>query len=198
MITLNNSDSVIIVIHEIYGVNQHIVEVCNHFKMSGFDIICPNLLNLNEPFGYDEEEAAYEYFIKNVGFDLAAEKVKKLIIQAESQYKHIFLLGFSIGATIAWLCSKEDAICEGIIGYYGSRIRNYLEIVPNCPTLLIFAKEEKSFDIGKIVSILERKENVNTYVLSGKHGFGDPFCKRFYEESYQNAIKLVDNFLGCK
>lgn len=106
MTILNSSDSVIIVLHEIYGINPHMLKVCESFKMSGFDVICPNLLNLSEAFDYDHEEAAYKYFMKNVGFDLASKKVRDLIIQVKLKYKHVFLLGFSIGATIASRCSK--------------------------------------------------------------------------------------------
>jgi dienelactone hydrolase len=195
MTVLNNSDSVIIVLHEIYGINPHILKVCEYFKTSGFDVICPDLLNLNEPFDYDQEEVAYEYFMTNVGFDLASKKVRDLIAQTKGKYKHIFLLGFSIGATIAWLCSDEEPICEGIIGYYGSRIRNYLKIIPKCPTLLIFAAEEKSFNVMELSCILEKKTNVDIHVLLGKHGFSDPFSKRYYKQSDQDAEKLVDDFL---
>lgn len=195
MANVNNSDSVIIVLHEIYGINQHILKVCEYYKNVGFDVICPNLLNVVKPFDYEHEEDAYEYFMKNVGFDAATEKVRDLIIQSKQKYKHVFLLGFSIGATIAWLCSDEEPICEGIIGYYGSRIRNYFNITPKCRTLLIFATEEKSFDVMELACTIEKKVNVEIHVLFGKHGFSDPFSDKYYEQSGQDAAKLVDNFL---
>jgi dienelactone hydrolase len=198
MATLNNSDSAIIVLHEIYGINQHILKVYQYYKLAGFDVICTNLINRDEPFDYDHEEAAYEYFMKNVGFDVASEKVSDLIMQTKQKYKHVFLLGFSIGATIAWLCSGKEPICEGVIGYYGSRIRNYLNIIPKCPALLIFAAEEKSFNVMELAFILEEKINVETHVLSGKHGFCDPFSNRYDEQLCQEAVELVDDFLKNK
>ena len=195
---LNNSDSAIIVLHEIYGINQHISKVCKYYNMAGFDVICPDLLNLDVPFDYDHEELAYEYFMKKIGFEIALERVRDLIIQAKQRYKHVFLLGFSIGATIAWLCSGEEPICEGIIGYYGSKIRDYINIIPKCPTLLIFASEEKSFDVMELACILEKKINVEIHMLYGKHGFSDPFSQKYYEKSDKDAVKLVDSFLKIK
>ena len=190
----DNSDSAIIVLHEIYGINQHIQLVCEKFSMNGYNIICPNLIGLTQPFNYELEEGAYQHFKNSIGFDSAVQQVKQVIIQAKKQYKHIYLLGYSVGATIAWLCSEEENMCDGIIGYYGSRIRDYTNITPKCPVLLIFATEESSFNVQKLVNTLE-KGNVNVYTLMGKHGFSNPFSKNYCEQSFKKAEKLVDNFL---
>lgn len=195
MITLSsNSDSIIVILHEIYGINQHIRQVCKYYNQAGFDIICPNLLNLNQSFDYDYEECAYKYFIENVGFALASQQVKHLVSKVKPKYKHIFILGYSIGATIAWLCSEEIR-CNGIIGYYGSRIRDYLYITPKCKTLLIFPNKEKSFSVNNLLCDLKKKTNVKAYMLSGVHGFSDPFSLKYYDKSHQDAEKLVNDFL---
>jgi len=191
---INNSDSVIIVLHEIYGINQHIQMVCEKFSLNGYDIICPNLIGMTEPFDYDFQEVAYTHFINNVGFDSAVQHVKQVIIEVKKQYRNIYLLGYSVGATIAWLCSGEENMCNGIIGYYGSRIRDYINITPQCPVLLIFPEEENSFNVEELVNSLE-KSNANVNILKGKHGFSDPFSKNYCVQSVEKAEKLVDSFL---
>jgi dienelactone hydrolase len=191
---INNSNSLIIVLHEIYGINQHIKLVCEKFSMAGYDIICPNLINLNHPFNYDQQDEAYNHFINKIGFNLAFKQVKQLIIQEKKQYRYVYLLGYSIGATIAWLCSGEDIMCDGIIGYYGSRIRDYISITPKCPVLLILPTEEKSFNVKKLVTSL-KKLNVNVHILRGKHGFSDPLSKNYCTQSFEEAEILVDSFL---
>ncbi|MBU3098934.1 dienelactone hydrolase family protein [Clostridium frigoriphilum] len=60
---ISNSNSVIIVLHEIYGINQHIKLVCEKFSMAGYDIICPNLINLNHPFNYDQQDEQLQVFL---------------------------------------------------------------------------------------------------------------------------------------
>lgn len=190
---INDSDSVIIVLHEVYGINQHIQMVCEKLSMKGYDIICPNLINRTEAFNYDSQEEVYEHFMNNIGFDSAVQKVKKAIIQAKKKYKKIYLLGYSVGATIAWLCSGEDNMCNGIIGYYGSRIRDYKNIIPKSAVLLIFPTEEKSFNVEELVYSL-KKRDINVHMLNGKHGFGDPFSKNYCAQSFEKAEKLVDNF----
>jgi len=191
---INNSNSVIIVLHEIYGINQHMKMVCNKFSNLGYDVICPNLINLKQPFNYDSQEEAYQHFMNNIGFDLALKQAKQLIIEAKKQYHHVFLLGYSIGATIAWLCSNEDNICDGIVGYYGSRIRDYMNVTPKCPVLLIYPNQEQSFNVKELVNSL-KKRHIEVHILNGKHGFRDPFSKNYCENSSEAAEMLTDNFL---
>ncbi|MDP4160944.1 MAG: dienelactone hydrolase family protein, partial [Bacillota bacterium] len=110
-------------------------------------------------------------------------------------YKHVFLLGFSVGATAAWICSEKEPLADGVICYYGSRIRDFQNTTPKCPILLIFAKEEKSFDVLELSCALKQKQFVDAHVLNGKHGFSDPFSKCFNQQSQQIAQNLVDSFL---
>lgn len=191
---INNSDSVIMVLHEIYGINQHIQMVCEKFSKKGYDIICPNLIGMEQPFSYDLQEEAYHHFMNNIGFDSAAQQVKQVIVEAKKQYRNIYLLGYSVGATIAWLCSDEENMCNGIIGYYGSRIRDYRNITPQCPVLLIFPTKETSFEVEELVHSLEKKK-IKVYMLNGKHGFSNPFSKNYSVQSFEKAEKLVDVFL---
>ena len=191
---LNNSETVIIVLHEIYGINQHIKRVCDHYAEAGFDILCPDLINRNQPFEYEQEDVAYNYFIENIGFELASNQVAEIAIEARKRYKHVLLLGFSIGATIAWICSDSKGICDGVIGYYGSRIRAYQEVMPSCPVILIYPKEE-SFKVQELVEKLKDTPNVETYILDGKHGFADLFSKNYLKESEEKSKILVEEFI---
>ncbi len=190
-----NSDSLIIVLNEMYGINKHIETVISSFSDSCYDVVCPNFLDLNEPFDYPQQEAAYKYFMLNVGFEKAASQIKKLVAEARNKYKHIFLLGYSIGATVAWLCSDEKNI-DGVIGYYGSRIRDYMAVIPKCPVLLIFPSHEKAFDVNTFVSSFKKvRTDVAIHLLDGEHGFADPFSQNYSESSFEKANKLVHNFL---
>jgi len=193
---IRGKESVIIVLHEIYGINQHIKWVCEQYLEAGYDILCPNLLKSGIYFNYNREEEAYQYFVNHVGFSHIVQEVRKILIKARTDYKNIFLIGFSVEATAAWICSEIENTADGVICYYGSRIRDYQNITPRCPTLLIFANEEKSFDVLELTSVLEEKKSVDAYVLNGKHGFSDPFSKNWNEQSQIGAQKLVDEFLS--
>lgn len=186
------SDTVIIIIHEIYGLNQHIQGYCELLSSQGFDVICPDLLERERPFDYSQEDAAYRHFMENVGFTGALYKIKGILSDIKDEYQKIFILGFSAGATVAWLCSEEECV-DGIVGYYGSRIRNYAELAPRCPALLFFPLEEPSFNVDELISALESK-NVEVHKYMGEHGFSDPYHSKYHAESAQAAVSKMMKF----
>lgn len=190
---LKKSGNLIIVIHEIYGINQHIKNFCDLLTKQDFDVICPNLLEREQPFDYSEEEIAYLNFMVNVGFSDAVYKIKNLLLSVKKEYQKIYIIGFSVGATVAWLCSEEECL-NGVVGYYGSRIRNYTQIVPLSPTILFFPQVEQSFSVDELISNLDKK-NIEIYKYFGQHGFSDPYSTKFNEKSSQTAFNEMLNFL---
>ncbi|WCN38659.1 dienelactone hydrolase family protein [Aneurinibacillus uraniidurans] len=189
-----DSDTAIIVVHEIYGINKHMEFICQSLSEYDFDVLCPNLLERELPFDYSNEENAYSNFMKNVGFTNALVTIKNLLMDIKDEYKKIFVVGFSVGATVAWQCSEEQLV-DGIIGYYGSRIRNYMEISPQCPVLLFFPQEEKSFNVDELVLALDNKNKVEVHKLNGKHGFSDPFSLKYNKESAKKSFNQMLVFL---
>jgi len=193
-----NSNTAILVLHEIYGLNQHIKEVCEYYAKEGFDVICPDLIGKKIAFEYSQEAIAYKHFMENVGFEKTKVFVERIIKEERIRYKKIFLLGYSMGATVAWICSENENICDGIIGIYGSRIRDYQGINPQNPTLLIFPEEESSFQVKKLVFNLKDKQNTEIEILPGKHGFCDQFSANYLPTSENMARKLVGQFIKEK
>lgn len=176
---INNSETAIVVLHEIYGRNDFIKEVCAEYSKEGFDVYCPNLLATNKPFAYEEAEEAYSYFINGSGFDIYSD-ILILIQKLKEHYKKVIVLGFSIGATVAWRCC-EGPYCDGIIACYGSRIRDYLYLEPKCHTFLMFA-EQDSFDVNSVCEQLKDKSNTEIVRINAQHGFLDKYSKYYNPE----------------
>lgn len=204
----NNSDTLIIVLHEIYGINDHIAGVCKRLADVGYDVICPDLLDDKPAFDYDKEDEAYLYFMNFVGMESSVKRIAFLLRQEENTYRQIFLLGYSVGATIAWLCSGDpvkgsdlNPYCSyfeklsGIIGCYGSRIREYRSFIPRCPVLLLFPEEELSFDPYELCEELSKKETVEVHILEGRHGFADPYAPHYNEASAREAKRITKEFI---
>lgn len=169
------NQQVVIILHEIYGINAFIENTCQTLQKAGFDVICPNLIG-RPPFSYEDSKQAYEHFVTQVGFDVYKEIIE-VVKHLKASYQKVFLLGFSVGATIAWRCC-EHSLCDGIVGCYGSRIREYPHLNPVCPTLLLFAQED-SFDVDSLRFQLKGKAHLETLTFEAKHGFLDSFSKCF-------------------
>lgn len=188
------SKKAVVIVHEIYGINQYIRDWADFFNRQGYDAYCVDLLHRKKCFLYSEQEEAYGYFTTYIGFDVYRE-VEELIQELNHHYKKLIVFGSSVGAAVAWRLT-DNVLCDGMIGYYGSRIRDYLEVEPKCPCLLVFAKDEKSFDVNKILPKISGKRGVRAEVLPGKHGFGDVHGQFFRTDSYKKALDMVECFIN--
>ncbi len=190
---INDSEDLIILIHEIYGVNRFITDTSNRFALQGYDVVCPDLYGLEQPFDYSDEETAYRYFSDNIGFYKGTDIVINMAKQFGSSYNRIFLIGFSVGATIAWLCSKAG-LFSGVVCCYGSRIRDFTGIAPVCPALLLFPSHEKSFNVRAFASSF-KKPGIKVHLLEGNHGFADFYSTAYNEASAKKAFDLIKRFI---
>ncbi len=186
-------DRKLFILHEIYGVNAFIKDQALIFQEPNTDIDCIALYPNNKIFSYAQEEEAYAYFMNEVGFDAPLETLTKQLMIAIQQYQEVIVIGFSIGATLAWRLSILPL--HRVICVYGSRIRQYLDVKPSCPTLVLLPSLEKSFDIHAIKQKLDHIPFVQSIQFAGEHGFIDYYQPAFHQESALAAQRCIKNFL---
>lgn len=187
---IQNASRCVILLHEIYGINQHIKHYAQLLYEQGYDVYVPNLIKREQPFSYEEEKAAYHHFMDNVDFFQAKLQVSAFITAIAPTYAQIKIVGFSVGATIGWLCS-EHAFVEKVVGLYGSRIRQYVAVEPTAETLLIYGQQEKSFNPAHLVELLCAKQCVKIKIVAGAHGFADPYSVHYNEALTKEVIHYL-------
>jgi dienelactone hydrolase len=163
----------------------------------GADVICPNLLPTNEPFNELQEEEAYHYFTEHVGFKKGSAAINRIINQVHKRYDEIYLVGFSVGATIAWICSTQNAFLKRTICFYGSRIRDYYQLNPQCPVTLFLASIEKSFNVHDFVAKLNKRKykNLDIQLFKAKHGFANSYSGSFNKCAYQETLTQIESMI---
>lgn len=163
----------LIILPEIYGRNKFIEDEILYYESRGFLVFCPDFY---EALGY-EEDGAYELFMEKVG--LNGSWLRVLIEAVRGKYDKVFLLGYSVGGTLAW---RQARGTDGIISIYGSRIRDYLDERPQVPSLLILSRDEK-FELE------------GAHVFDAAHGFMDSHGPNYNSELAKKARFLIDEFL---
>jgi len=134
----------IIVLQEIFGVNQFMRDVCEWYAAHGFIAICPDLFWRQER-GVDmtdQTEAEWQKaFQLYQGLDMA-KAVEDSAAAVEFLRKHpactgrVGAVGFCLGGNLAWLLSarfKPDAA----VGYYGVGIEKTLNEVSGLSSPLV-------------------------------------------------------------
>ncbi|WP_372402433.1 dienelactone hydrolase family protein [Bacillus spizizenii] len=182
----------IILAHEIYGVNIHMKKMGRLIKMAGYDVITPNLLGDGEVYSLQEEKTAYEQFTKHERLKTGETIIQNVIRQNAG--RRIFVIGFSAGATIAWKCSSMPEV-SGAVCYYGSRIRDSLHHVPACPVLLFFPSYEPSFDVAVLIKKLREKQHpdLEIYQFDALHGFANPESVYFDRALFFKTLSIIKN-----
>ena len=187
----SGSEDAVILLHEIYGVNGHMCDTAVWLAAQGLAVYCPDLLGA--VYGYDQEAAAYEHYMR-VGFTTAAGEAAALAGRVAGSHRRIFLVGYSAGATVAWLLSGRDEFA-GAVGYYGSRIRDFPDLTPACPVLLLFPNHEETFSVPALAEKLAAKDGVLVRALSGRHGFADRRSPRYDGAAAREADAITAAFL---
>lgn len=187
------SGTLVVLLHEIYGLNDHIRYYEERLRSEGTEVFAPDLLN-REAFAYEEEEEAYRFFTEEVGFDRALGIAREAIRLHRTRYERVFVVGFSVGATVAWRCA-DDAGVDGVVCYYGSRIRDYADVSPRCPALLLFSEDEEKRMTPETQRVLEVKSRTHVEYFRGAHGFANPYDKQYdpllTERAYRKLAAML-------
>ncbi len=162
----------IVVVQEIFGVNDHIKRVADQFAAEGFKAIAPAMFDRIErgitlPYTAIQQGIAYMQQLKwpNTLADLeaAAEQVRGAGSAA--------VVGFCWGGTVAHVAASELDV-DAAVSYYGGGVAKMLDKEPRCPIMYHFGDQDGSIplaDIEKIQSALP-DEVVHVYPGAG-HGF---------------------------
>lgn len=159
------------------------------------DIHTPNLLaDPRQHFGQDQHEAAYASFMSTGGVPAMTTRLSAVAERLRPRYRTVHALGFSVGATSAWIAASRG-VFDTVVGLYGSRIRDHADLVPTCPCLLLFAAREPAFAPRDLVTRLTGTRNVTTAVYECDHGFCDPAGPNYDAPAAEHAMARAAEFL---
>jgi dienelactone hydrolase len=146
---------------------------------------------------YASEAQAHAAFVAADGLAAYADK-----LSAAAGSSPVFLVGFSVGATAAWLYAAQQcthAQSRALL-YYGSRIRFYTALKPSFPVRAFFAEHEAAFAPADIVPLIASNTVAVQIVPGSSHGFMNPrspgFSDILYKEHTTILRHAVQDFLS--
>jgi dienelactone hydrolase len=102
----------------------------------------------------------------------------RCLAQGQQQLTHV--IAFSAGASAWWLASTElSQQLDSATLFYGSRIRDHLDIQSRCDTHFIFAEHENAYQPNIVVKELRQRGHQAEVALGCKHGFMNPYSAGF-------------------
>jgi carboxymethylenebutenolidase len=165
----------IVVIQEIFGVNQHIRKVTDFFAAQGYLALAPRFFDHVKPgieLGYTPDTMAEgRKIVMGMGFDTPVQDVEAAIEELKKRgVKKVGVTGFCWGGTITWLAAtrlKPDAA----VGYYGGGIYATKSEKPTVPTMLHFGDKDMHIPMTYVNEIRKLHPDVQVFDYPADHGF---------------------------
>jgi carboxymethylenebutenolidase len=166
----------IVVIQEIFGVNQHIRKVTDFFASQGYLALAPRFFDHIKPgieLGYTPDTIAEgRGYVMTPGFtDKAVQDVDAAITELKTRgAKKVGVTGYCWGGTISWLAAtrlKPDAVS----GYYGGGIHGARNEKPKVPTQLHFGDKDMHIPMTHVNELRQLHPDVQIFDYPADHGF---------------------------
>jgi carboxymethylenebutenolidase len=173
----------VVILQEIFGVNEHIRSVCDQYALAGFVALAPDVFWRSQrrvELGYegaDREKALallQKTDVNQTVTDLGAA-VRALKGRPETAGK-IAAVGFCFGGRLAYL-SAAGGFVDAAVSYYGGGIQNLLDQADKIHVPMLFHYGEKDAGIPleaveQVKTRFEGKPNTGLHVYPGaEHGF---------------------------
>ncbi|MGJ7504071.1 MULTISPECIES: dienelactone hydrolase family protein [unclassified Variovorax] len=170
-----HSRGAVVVLQEIFGVNPHIQSVCARLAKEGYDAYAPALFDRLQPgftSGYSKEEVA-EALKLLPRIDWKAMVVDTLATAdlARRTQGSVALMGFCLGASVAWMAAQSRPGIAAVVGYYGGQIVEHLERPAQSPTLLHYGETDHTIPMVGVERTRAERPEVELHVYPAGHGF---------------------------
>lgn len=164
----------VVVVQEIFGVNEHIRDVCERLAGEGYRAIAPAVFDRIRPgveYAYDADGVAGgRALIEELGWDNPIRDVWAAALAVHPQGK-AGVMGFCWGGSVCWLAAcRLDVACAA--AYYGRQIPDFVAETPTCPTILHFGAEDALIPLQGVEKVKAAHPDVPVYIYEGAgHGF---------------------------
>jgi carboxymethylenebutenolidase len=165
----------LVVIQEIFGVNNHIRHIVDGYAANGYHVVAPALFDRVSPgieLGYSQEDIAKGLEIRS---KIAWELVLADVTAAQAMLKgagKLGIVGYCWGGTIAWVSACRLHGFAAASSYYGGGIGNFAQETPSCPVQCHFGDKDQSIPMHEVEKVRNaQQERAEVHLYSAGHGF---------------------------
>ena len=196
----DDAAAAIVVIQEIFGVNEHIRSVVDRYAAFGYHAVAPALFDRGKPgveLDYDSDGIAQ-------GRGMADEiKWEPAMHDLAATVAHVAgtgpvgVVGYCFGGSLAWLSANELPVAAAV-GYYGGQIYSLIDRDPAVPTMLHFGELDGGIPLAQVEEISKAHPDVVVHVYEGaQHGFSCDARGSFHPLSAAIALgRTLDFFVA--
>lgn len=173
----NEAKGGVVVLHAVYGLTDHMGDVCRAFADNGYAAIAPALYDrigpdIVHPYSRDGVEAGKKSYavLGRQAFVADVEACASALRPAG----RVAISGFCTGGSWAWEAASSLGFDASVI-FYGSHVASRLDIRPNCPTIMHYGDSDVIVPLPDVERIRAANPDVTVHVYpGGQHAFFNP------------------------
>lgn len=190
----------LVVIQEIFGVNDHIRSVVARFAGHGYDAIAPALFDRVQPgieLGYESDDVQRGRELRGkVADEDALSDIQAAIDRLKADGRKVAVVGYCWGGSLAWAAATRLAGIKAAISYYGGQVPDMADEQPKVPVMLHFGETDASIPLEKVESFRQKHSDLPLYIYPAGHGFNCEQRASYHADSAHEALDRTLAFLS--
>ena len=188
-----------VVIQEIFGVNQHIRAVTDKLAQVGYASVAPALFDRQTKdfeCGYTPTKSPTRASSSPIRTGMRCCATPQAAINELKSAGPVGIMGFCMGGSIAFLAACRLSGLSAAVCYYGGAIAKFADEQEKCPTMMHFGETDAAIPMTDVEMIKKKhpKDEIFTYPIAG-HGFHCDERGSFHEASAKLAWQRSMDFL---
>ena len=195
----------VIVIQEIFGVNEHIRGVAEQYAAQGYLAIAPAFFDLVEPglelpYGPEGAKRGLE-LVGAIGLDAAVDVVEIAAQAARTAAAHekVATVGYCWGGTVALLSAQRLGLPS--VSYYGGRNAQFLDQPLKAPVQFHFGERDKHITADAVEAQRQAWPDMDVFTYPADHGFNREASPAVYDEAsaklaFGRAVAFLQENIG--
>lgn len=164
----------IVVVQEIFGVNDHIRKVADGYAAEGYVAIAPALfdrIRRGIEIGYSmaeiQEGFGYKSAIKTEDAlaDIAAA------VKTGASHGKVGIVGYCWGGFLSWMSAARVPGLAASAPYYGGGIPDAAGEQPRCPVMMHFGEKDSYIPLDGVAKVKAAHPGQTVHIYPADHGF---------------------------
>lgn len=194
----------LVLLQEIFGVTDHIRELCDEYAADGYEVLAPALFDREHP-GFEAEytgpdfQRAVELARQLHPFDQSVRDARSCI-EALKDKGPVFITGFCYGGSVSWRCAQLSEDLAACSSYYGSLVpTQFADQAPRCAAIAHFGRFDEGIPMEGVEALIARDHpTAQIFVYDANHGFNSDRRKDYHAPSADLArARTLALFRAC-
>lgn len=162
----------VVVLQEIFGLTDHIGEMCEKFAAAGYAVLAPGLFERIEPGFHAEHDAAG--IQKGIGAVMNSpwpQVTADIQAAIDALPAPRYVTGFCYGGAAAWLAAAKCTGLNAASCFYGRLIADMAHEKPTIPTMLHYGANDAGIPPENVERVRAAAPDSPLYLYDAGHGF---------------------------